>query len=321
MRKRSRIERRLVTAVAFSAAVAVIVGGAMAVAKTGGVNITRKLTATGHAPGARGFARLRLKGGSSGAFSVKATHLPAGQTFDVVVNKVKVGTLTTSPSGSGSAKFSTAPHGHTAMLGFDPQGAEVEVRDDQGEDDLDGEMPGGNPSSAIGCCLPDDDGETECEARTAADCTAQGGTATSATGCFPNPCPSQPPPTPVVCCIAQSAAGAFVDDDPEVECQDDVSSAECAAEGGMVVQATSCEPNPCQPTPPPNLVICCVSQGDQGQQQGQPQTEPPECEHLTAAACTAAGGTVSTATSCESDPCGGGGSGGDGDQGGGGGGD
>jgi len=56
------------------------------------------------------------------------------------------------------------------------------------------------------------------------------------------PCPSQPPPTPVVCCIAHSAAGAFVDDDPEVECEDDVSSAECAAQGGMVVHATSCDP-------------------------------------------------------------------------------
>ena len=93
MRKRSRIGRRLVTAMAFSAAAVLI--GAMAVAKTGGVNITRKLTATGHAPRARGLARLRLKSGSSGTFSVKATHLPGRQTFDVVVNKVKVGTLTT----------------------------------------------------------------------------------------------------------------------------------------------------------------------------------------------------------------------------------
>src|SRR5262245_35460368 len=259
MRKRSRIGRRLVTAVAFSAAVVVI--GAMAVAKTGGANITRKLTATGHTPRARGLAKLRLKSGSSGTFKVKAAHLPGGKTFDVVVNKVKVGTLTTSPSGSGSAKFSTRPHGHTAMLGFQPQGAKVEVRDEQGEDDLEGEMPGENPSSAIGCCLPDDDGETECEPLTAADCTAHGGTATSATGCFPNPCPSQPPPTPVVCCIAQSATRAFVDDDPEVECEDNVSSAECAAEGGTVVHATSCDAHPCQRTTPPNLVVCSVSQG------------------------------------------------------------
>src|SRR5262249_62064919 len=110
------------------------------------------------------------------------------------------------------------------------------------------------------------------------------------------------PPTPVVCCIAESAAGAFVDDHPEVECEDDVSSAECAAEGGMVVHATSCDPNPCQPTPPPNRVICCVSQGDQGQQQGQPQTEPSECERITAAEGTAEGETVSTAAATKPEP-------------------
>src|SRR5262249_50952564 len=124
MRNRSRIGRRLVTAVAFSAVVVVI--GAMAVAKTGGVNVTRKLTATGHAPRARGLAKLRLKSGSSGTFSVRAKHLPGGQTFDVVVNKVKVGTLTTSPRGSGTAKVSTAPHGRAAMLGVAAQRATVQ---------------------------------------------------------------------------------------------------------------------------------------------------------------------------------------------------
>src|SRR5262249_15146641 len=177
MRNRSRIGRRLVMAVGFSAAVVVV--GAMAVAKTGGVNITRKLTATGHAPRARGLAKLRLRSGASGTFSVRAKHLPGGQTFDVVVNKVKVGTLTTSPRGSGTAKFSTAPHGRAAMLGFQPQGAKVEVRDEQGEDDLEGEMPGENPSGAIGCCLSDDDGETGCEARTAPSGRAHRGAAPS----------------------------------------------------------------------------------------------------------------------------------------------
>src|SRR5262249_41763723 len=113
MRIRSRIGRRLVTAVAFGAAVVVL--GAMAGAKTGGANVTRKRTATGEARHARGLAKLSLKSGSSGTFSVRAKHLPGGQTFDVVVNKVKVGTLTTSPRGNGTAKFSTAPHGRAAM--------------------------------------------------------------------------------------------------------------------------------------------------------------------------------------------------------------
>jgi hypothetical protein len=305
-------------------AMAVAVGAAMigmqAVNATAHVAINQTLHGTVHAPRARGLARLHLKAGSSGTFSVKAKRLAADKTFDVVVNKIKIGTLTTNAGGSGMAKFSTSPKGHIALLGVDPQGGDVEVRDDQGDDDLDGQMPDENPDSAIGCCVGDDDGETECEDLTAADCTSQGGSPTTATSCLPNPCVTTPPPN-TVCCLAHSATGAFVDDDPEVECEDDVSAAECAAQGGTMVQATSCDQNPCQPSPPPNLVTCCVPQGDQGEQQGQPQTEPGECEHITADECAAAGGTVSSATSCDVDPCGGGGGGGGSGDGGGGGGD
>ena len=52
-----------------------------------------------------------------------------------------------------------------------------------------------------------------------------------------------------------------------------------------------------------NLVRCCLSQGDQGEQEGEPQTEPPECEELTAAECADEGGTVSSAESCDPNPC------------------
>jgi hypothetical protein len=186
---------------------------------------------------------------------------------------------------------------YEAALGFDPQGEHIAIRDEEtGDDDLDTDMPDDNPDSAIGCCVG-----TECEDETAAECTASGGTPTPSGGCLPDPCNGNPPPATVVCCRTTSAGGAFVDDDPENECEDDVSSAECAAQGGMVVQATSCEPNPCQPTPPPNLVICCVSDGGES-----------ECEHITADECTTAGGTVNSATSCDPDPCGGGGDGGGG---------
>src|SRR5262249_4458054 len=159
--------------------------------------------------------------------------------FDVVVNKVKVGTLTTSASGNGTAKFSAPAAGHAAALGFDPQGAQLAIRDEEtGDDDLDTDMPDENGDSAIGCCVG-----TEGEDETAAECTANGGTPTPAGGCLPDPCNGNPPPPTVVCCRTTSAGGAFVDDDPETECEDDVSSAECAAQGGMVVQAASCEPN------------------------------------------------------------------------------
>jgi hypothetical protein len=274
--------------IGFGAAL-VAVGAGDVLAKT---KITQPLAATAHAPGASGVARLLLRTPTTGKFTIKARHLPGGKTFDVVVNKVKVGTLTTSPGGNGTAKFSAPAAGHAATLGFDPQGAQIAVREeDTGDDDLDTDMPDDDGDSAIGCCVG-----TECEDETTAECMASGGTPTPTGGCLPDPCNGNPPPATVVCCRTTSAGGAFVDDDPEDACEEGVSSADCAAQGGMVVQATSCEPNPCQPTPPPNLVICCVPDGSES-----------ECEHITAGECTTAGGTVNAATSCDPDPCGGGG--------------
>ena len=83
------------------------------------------------------------------------------------------------------------------------------------------------------------------------------------------------------------------------QCEEE-SAAECSSDRGVNMGTGSCEPNPCGP---PNVVRCCVSQGDQGDQEGEPQTEPPECEELTAADCADAGGTVSSAASCEPNPC------------------
>jgi hypothetical protein len=271
--------------------------------------IVQALSPTAHAPRARGTAKLVMPSGSKGRFSIKARHLAAGQSFDVVVDKVKVGTLSTGPSGSGIARFSTSPRGRNAMLGFDPRGAEVEVRDaDSGDDDLDTDMPDDTPDSAIGCCIGehddddaqgDEEGESECEELTAAACAAKGGTATTATSCLPDPCRQNPPPSTTVCCLAHDDDGAGEDDDPEVECEH-LSESECAARNGTAVQASSCEPNPCRPVPPPELVICCV-----------PDDGDSECERLTPDHCTAAKGTVSSATSCDPNPCAPNGGGGD----------
>jgi hypothetical protein len=279
------------------AVIAVAVVAAWGSSTKGKTKVRATLHATVHAPHAKGLAKLALRKGPKGTFIVKARGLSGGQSFDVVVNRVKVGTLVTGPGGSGVAKFSTSPRGHTTMLGFDPRGGEIEVRDENGDDDLDGDMSDDNPDSAIGCCVgerDDDEDEVDCERKTAAECTAEGGTPSTAPTCLPNPCATTPPPTKVVCCESSSAGGAFVDDDPEVECEDDITQTECAKRGGMVVQATSCDPNPCQPVPPPQLVICCV-----------PDESEMECERLTSDHCTAVHGTPSSATSCDNDPCGG----------------
>jgi hypothetical protein len=245
------------------------------------------------------MARVLLKHGSRGRFSIKAKHLRSGASFDVVVNGVKVGSLVTGARGGGVARFNTSPKPHTGRLGFDPRGAHVAVREhDTGMDDLECDMPGGHPDSAIGCCVGERkvaDGSSggKCELQTPDACTARGGRPTTATACLPDPCGGNPPPPTVVCCRSSSADGAFADDDPQVICEDDVTEAECADHGGMVVQASSCQSNPCQPAPPPDMVICCV-----------PDDEDSECEHVTRQHCSDAGGMVSDAKSCDCHPCG-----------------
>jgi hypothetical protein len=302
MTERRKRARWIVAAVLAAAVI-----GPMATGATAKTKIKQPLAATVHAPGASGVAKLVLKSGSRGRFIVKAHGLAASKSFHVVVDDIKVGSLVTDPTGAGVARFSNSGRGRFAMLGFDPRGAHIVVRDGEtGEDDLEcnGHHDGGGDGgdSAMGCCVGETghedreggDGDVECKDLTAAECVARGGTPTTAASCLPDPCRETPPPVTVVCCHTGSAAGAFVDEDPDVGCEDDVSAKECAASGGTVVEASSCEPNPCKPVPPPDVVVCCVPEGDES-----------ECEHVTREHCMAAGGTVSTATSCEAHPCGG----------------
>jgi len=90
-------------------------------------------------------------------------------------------------------------------------------------------------------------------------------------------------PTDLTCCIP---------DDNGAQCEDRT-QAECDAAGGTVVTASSCLPDPCGGTPPPETdALCCI-----------PNDTGPECEDRTQASCTAAGGTLVEATSCDPNPC------------------
>lgn len=277
--------------------VAAIVTGAFALGAAGAgaaVQVKKDLTATVHAPGAKGKAKLVLRSAASGKFTIAARRLAPNHAFDVIVHHIKVATLHTTRGGSGRAQLSAPANRHDGMLGVDPRGDQVEVRDDQGDDVLVGDMPDdAQDPNAIACCVAHGH-ETECEDLTLAACAAANGTPTAGTSCLPDPCNAAPPANDgMVCCLSGSAAGAVIDDDPEIECED-VSAADCAAAGGVAVQAASCDPNPCAPVPPPQVVICCVPDGGEA-----------ECEEVTPEHCTAQAGTVSTAPSCESDPCGG----------------
>jgi hypothetical protein len=281
----------------------------LASASAGGrMHLTTALTATAKAPNAHGRAQLDMKSVTKGRLRISTRGLAASSSFDVVMNGVKVGTLTTNAGGKGKLTLSTHPKRHAGLMGGDPRGDHLEVRDHDGDDDLECHFPGGDQPE-IACCVPSE-GATECDLETPDECTNEGGTPAGSAGgafvssCIPNPCaPTPPPPGGSVCCIPSSAGGAFVSDGDEpdgdaddVTCQE-IDAMACGMAGGMVVVAASCDPNPCVPVQPP-VVPCCLSGEDD---------DDVQCVMLTADHCTANHGIVSDATSCQSSPCGGGG--------------
>jgi hypothetical protein len=312
-----RISGRRVRTFAIVCGVVIVGVGTLFAAGKHTVRSKQTLTATSAAPAAHGKAHLTLQSSKKGKFSVVASHLKGGKTYDVIIRGVKVGVINTSAGGSGKALFSTTPGTNATLLGFNPSGGQILVREtDDGEDVLVGDMPD-DDAGEVACCLPqgeDGDGQSqvECEEMTATECTDEGGTVgmaagTTAASCLPDPCATTPPPGAIVCCT-----NATEDDESEAECEDVTTQAECAGNGGTVVQASSCDPNPCQVTPPVDQAACCVMRTDDGESET-------ECEVISSAACTAAGGTAPGAATCDADPCGSGsgdGGGGGGDMGG-----
>jgi hypothetical protein len=106
--------------------------------------------------------------------------------------------------------------------------------------------------------VPDDSGP-ECEDRTLAECSAEGGIAIAATSCTPNPCPpvGPAPDADIRCCLP---------DDSGPECEDRT-AAECAAQGGVNIGPGSCIPNPClggvtTPAGNPVVLVTCERRAD-----------------------------------------------------------
>lgn len=268
--------------------------------------VNESLTATAAAPGARGKVKLLIKSSQRAKLKVLASQLAGGRTYDLLVGGVKVGTLATSGGGSGRASFSAAPGGRDALLGFDPRGEQMTVRDaEDGEDVLVGDIPADDPTS-VACCLAeadDDGGEAECEDLAADECIAAGGTPQAVDSCLPDPCATTPSGgEALVCCT-----NATHDDESEAECEDVASEAECAALDGTLVQASSCDDDPCNGTAPVDRTACCVPDDD-----GSGEID---CEVLSTDACAARGGigvgTGTAAATCSGDPCGLGGGGDD----------
>jgi hypothetical protein len=244
-------------AAAVTVAVAILgLGIATGVAR---VKLTQTLSATDVAPAARGRARLVLRSVSDGRLDLVARRLHGHATFDVIVRGVKVASLRTSASGRGRVRFRSRPRGRDVLLGFDPRGAHVAVRDEDGDDVLVGDILGDplDPGEVV-CCLPEDDESADpqfpCDGRAPAACEDSGGTVVAgARSCLPNPCGDDTiPDGTTVCCIPESSGGAFVDPDAGdgvVDCQD-VSERDCLAVGGTVINGETCDDDPCEPVAP-----------------------------------------------------------------------
>lgn len=273
-------------------------------AAAGKIRVKAGLTATGVDPNAQGQVGLGIRG-SDGTFDVKASRLDRHASYDVIVKGVKVASLQTTGGGGGHIRFRSHPTSKDLVLGFDPRGAQLSVRSAAGRDVLVGTLPAAAVDpTATACCVPDGNGGSTCQELTPDACTAASGSASQAATCIPDPCVTTPPSATTVCCTNETG-----DDGSESECEDQ-NATDCAAAGGMAVEAASCDPNPCAPVPPPSgdAVACCVAHEGET-----------ECEVITTEACTASNGTAMTGATCEPDPCnvgtGGGEDGGDGNDG------
>jgi hypothetical protein len=256
------------------------------------------LVSTGKDPDARGRATLVVRG-SKGKLGVSAHRLSNTATFEVIVDGVRIGTLSTHGGGNGKARFTTRPHGGDQLLGVDPRGKLLQVRDDDGDDVLETEMPDDSEPGAIRCCRTHED-ETECEAESPDECAAKGGVNMGEGSCMPNPCPTGGGDR-VRCCVPEH-------DDDGPECEERTAD-ECSAQHGINIGPGECEDDDaCSPTPPGEGEIrCCIAEHDimthheDGDDQG--EDEDVECEHVSEASCAALGGRSLGAGSCDPNPC------------------
>jgi len=99
------------------------------------VNVRQTLTATGADPNAAGEGRLSIKGrpsGLSGSLEIRTRRLDPQTTYQIAIDGVVIGTVTTGGVGGGRVRFNTRPHGHDRLLGVRPRGRTVDVIDPNG---------------------------------------------------------------------------------------------------------------------------------------------------------------------------------------------
>src|SRR5262249_21790280 len=115
------------------------------------------LASTGVDPDARGKVKLTVRNLTDGRLEIKGQKLDPNATFDVLVNGVLVGQFTTTGGGNGRIRFRSRPRSPSdQLLGFDPRGALVVVRNAAGQDVLAVQLAdsgSADPGHAV-CCVP-----------------------------------------------------------------------------------------------------------------------------------------------------------------------
>jgi hypothetical protein len=240
----------------------VIAGVAIAIAAPSFLHAQRavdrtraRMHPTGVEPRARGLAVLvtrRRAGRVEGKLELALRRLQRATDYDVILGDLRIGSFTTRRAGTARVRFRTQPRRGEQLLGSDPRGHLLLVRDAAGRDVLAGRMPGEAPAEpTVRCCLAD----TGCTEVPAAECAARGGNDLGAGSCLPDPCTPPPlPEPPVTCCLGGAAAA---------RCEQLAPSA-CAAQAGTALTVASCTPDPCQPAQPPEDeedIRCCVPDG------------------------------------------------------------
>jgi len=323
---------RLATAAAVALAM-----GATAVHARPKVRAVERLTATATDPDARGRARLVLKSDGDGRLRIAVRGLTRDASYDVVIDGVRVAALATNGGGAGRVRFSTDPRGRDVLLGVDPRGKTVVIRDAAGTDVLAGTIDDGvDDPAAVACCFAraddddssddgsdDEDGEDagkadtrrhdgddhggksgKCLDLTPEQCTSEGGTVAAADSCIPDPCGDV---AEVICCLPHASPdGAFLRDDDGRD--DDGSSdddGECNV-GCKGTTATECaeaggtvvEADSCHPNPcEPVPPADVVACCLADEGKGS------ICQEVNAESCEALGGRITEFERCEGDPC------------------
>jgi len=129
-----RMRGGAVAAVAVGLAIAGAAGMAAAAHGHRTVHVKQVLAAVG---GGTGKGQLLLvvhtgKTALDGSLDVGVRHLGRRSQYEVLVDGVHVGGITTNGGGNGHARFRTTPKGHALVLGVDPRGKQVVIRDADG---------------------------------------------------------------------------------------------------------------------------------------------------------------------------------------------